>query len=378
MVAEDYLSALEKKYCWVHPHTLLKFEVQVAEHCNLNCKNCSHYAPLAERSFLDIARYQKDCVRLSELFGAEMEQIRLVGGEPLLHPQLIDIMRITRKSFSFGRIRLVTNGVLLPNMDEEFWRACQVYNIEIAPTKYPVNFDYALWERYARSKGVSYKLYNNGEESKRMRRNLIGVQGRQYVERNYYHCVWANRCLTLRNGRLYGCEVPAHAYHLKKYFDLNIPLSERNSVDIYQVNSADELMTSINRPIPFCRFCNLNSQEFEEDWGPSRRDRYEWIDFEWTPDDIQYLKDANAVYLYGTGAYGLKAAQRLKQYGVEVCILRERSSAEYIQGFSSIEMSNLKLGNEKNICLIAISAPQTVEPILAQCGFNYIIPLYWV
>ena len=42
-------------------------EVNLADHCNLNCQCCDHFSPLAKPTFLDYDQYVKDLQRLSEL-----------------------------------------------------------------------------------------------------------------------------------------------------------------------------------------------------------------------------------------------------------------------------------------------------------------------
>lgn len=54
------------------PKAMLDYEVQLVEHCNLNCKYCAHFCPVAPESFLDVNEYEKDCKRLSELFDKEV------------------------------------------------------------------------------------------------------------------------------------------------------------------------------------------------------------------------------------------------------------------------------------------------------------------
>jgi ABC-2 type transport system ATP-binding protein len=77
----------------------LRFEVHVTEHCNLNCKSCGHMSPLAKAEFLDLGTYSKDVERLSYLCGGKVELVDLMGGEPLLHPQLSEIASVTREFF---------------------------------------------------------------------------------------------------------------------------------------------------------------------------------------------------------------------------------------------------------------------------------------
>ena len=44
-------------------------EISLAEHCNLNCYGCDHFAPLAKPEFADLEESRRDLTRLAELFG---------------------------------------------------------------------------------------------------------------------------------------------------------------------------------------------------------------------------------------------------------------------------------------------------------------------
>ena len=98
----------------------LKFEMHVTEHCNLNCKYCNHFSPLAPEEYLSLEEYERDLARLAFLFDGEMQQIKLLGGEPLLHPHIKDFLTLTRQYFPNGIIKILTNGTLLLNMKDDF------------------------------------------------------------------------------------------------------------------------------------------------------------------------------------------------------------------------------------------------------------------
>ena len=49
-------------------------------------------APLAEKKFLNLEIYENDLKRLSELSGGIMHHINILGGEPLLHPEIKKII----------------------------------------------------------------------------------------------------------------------------------------------------------------------------------------------------------------------------------------------------------------------------------------------
>lgn len=362
----------------MHPHTLLRFEVQVAEHCNLNCRDCLHFSPLAEKEFLDIDEYQRDCAQLSKLFDAEAEYIYLVGGEPLLHPNLIEIMRITREAFSYGRIAIITNGILLPSLGESFWTACKEYRIEILPTKYPISLDYSGIEEQIKQKDVMCHPF--ADAMPYMLRTPLSLKGDQPVEETFYSCNHSNNCVTLRHGKLYTCEIAAHAHHLKKYFNLDISLSQRNGVDIYTVQSAEELMEKLTRPIPFCRYCRLDNRDFWENWSVSQKDRYEWIQFEWSEEDIRYLRNAADVYVYGAGAFGRQTVSRLLEHGINVKAIlvnsRENTPIALLD-VPIVETSTVKIVAKDSVCLLAAgSTDQTkLERTLRKKGCGEVVLL---
>ena len=364
---------IEGKFFQLHPHAMLRFVVHVVEHCNLHCKGCGHFSPLAEEEYLDIEEYRKDCRRLSELFGGEAEKIDLIGGEPLLHPELPEIMRITREAFPVGKISILTNGVLFPSMEEEFWSSCRENRIHIVPTKYPIRVDYEKWQEYAQERGITYRL--DGTSSK-MSRLQLNLKGDSPVERTFYHCSQPNECIALRHGKLYTCVVAAYADHFKKYFHKDIHLSERDGVDIYAVENAEELMKKMTEPIPFCRYCSEDLFHYWEEWAPSRKNIYDWAAFTWNEEDIQYLKAAPAVYVYGAGSWGV--VSRLRENGVAVqAVLTAHleESPQTVAGVPVVGVTNLGEINPESVCLIAENDSAKIEPerIADRLGFEWVL-----
>ena len=126
----------------ITPRPSLFLDIEVTEHCNLNCKSCGSFAPLADEEYVDINELASDLKRLSELSAGEVHHINILCGEPLLHPEITKIIEIVRHYFPYGNIYLVTNGVLLNRMDESFWQQCKQSNIVIEPTQYPIKINY--------------------------------------------------------------------------------------------------------------------------------------------------------------------------------------------------------------------------------------------
>jgi ABC-2 type transport system ATP-binding protein len=59
-----------------------------------------HFSQLCnDESFLNIESFENDCQRLAELSGGIFADIRILGGEPLLHPDVNQILKTVRSFF---------------------------------------------------------------------------------------------------------------------------------------------------------------------------------------------------------------------------------------------------------------------------------------
>jgi molybdenum cofactor biosynthesis enzyme MoaA len=88
----------------------LSINVHLTDHCNLNCKSCEHFSSIADKKFIDLEKYEKDLARLKEISRGEISLIRLLGGEPLLFPGIIDAIKLTRKYFPASAVNNTTGG----------------------------------------------------------------------------------------------------------------------------------------------------------------------------------------------------------------------------------------------------------------------------
>lgn len=266
------------------PKPMLQFSVHLTEHCNANCKSCAHFCPVAQDGFADIVQFEKDMNRLSELANGEMRYIDLLGGEPLLNPQLSDFINIARRAFPTGALRIITNGLLLAKMNDEFWSACEKFVDNIVISKYYKNVDYDSLVELAKSKGVDcyYIDYTNvGFWS-----NETDSKGLNDPVYSFNHCIQANNCHFLQNGKLYTCVKPATIHHFNKYFSANFKVSEKDGIDIYKAKSIDEILEYLAKPIPFCRYCNIDRVVVSNIVGKSSKK----CASEWLLEDDKFLQ----------------------------------------------------------------------------------------
>lgn len=261
------------------PVKYLRFEIPLAEHCNLNCKWCAHFSSVAEESYLSMEQLKKDLKRLSYLLSGKSGIIYLLGGEPLLSKNIIECMELAREYFHESRIVLLTNGILLAHMEDEFWASCKGNNIVLQITKYPINIDYDGLVKKIESKGIECDFFRLSDEECLMNRLPMDLSGGKDAYDSFTHCYMANRCVSLKNKRLYTCPVIANIEHFNKYFHQKLDVCEGDYIDIYKVKSANEIFEALATPVPFCRYCDVQARTKGHRWEVSKKTIDEWVTY---------------------------------------------------------------------------------------------------
>jgi MoaA/NifB/PqqE/SkfB family radical SAM enzyme len=262
----------------VKHNDVFNFEVHVTDHCNLNCAGCGHFSPLVKEGFLNPAGFEKDCLRLSALTQGRVGSFSLMGGEPLLHPDIIDIITLTRKYFAKGNVRIITNGIALANQSDTFWLACKKNNINIVITRYPITLPFEKIERLAVPFNVTWNYFGGAEAPEKSFVKIpLEPSGKQSGGDNYKACPLANRGLHLREGKIYNCATSAYIDFFNAYFNWNIPVTESDYRDIYKIKGAREIFDFLRQPVPFCRYCGVEHTVTAIPWTVSKKEISEWI-----------------------------------------------------------------------------------------------------
>lgn len=104
--------------------TIPHLETDITTACQLSCVACNHAVPMWREHGVwksDPAQVERDLNHLSTIVHAHAWGA--LGGEPLLHPELIPILKIARKSRVSDIVEVWTNGLLLPRMSRDFWQS---------------------------------------------------------------------------------------------------------------------------------------------------------------------------------------------------------------------------------------------------------------
>jgi Radical SAM superfamily len=174
-------------------------EVDIVEHCNLACRSCSHLSPVLPRREASAEEVHRDLSRLWRHY--EAGWVALLGGEPLLHRDLIEVIRAAKDATS-ARVSVVTNGLLLPRMPAAFWEAVDGVQVCLYPGKELAPAEVRDCRRRAREHAVPMVVTR--VDRFRESYSETGTGDAALVERIYAACTLRHGH-TIAAGHFYKC-----------------------------------------------------------------------------------------------------------------------------------------------------------------------------
>jgi len=251
-------------------------ELHVADACNLRCKGCSHFSNLiAGARNPSLQEYEESLKLLSEKFYS-IDKLRLLGGEPLLNPELPQYVRIARKFFPLSDIRVVTNGLLVTSVSDELIDAMRenagsfdISRYQPTSEKLPEIIGFLDRNRV---------MYHIGEPIETFWVRLCRGE-MDYQEVFYHGCHNGHRgdlCRFLRGGRLYVCPFVPMLYEVKEYFGFDISEEEfqENGVDLADKDGW-EILSRLYEPFTLCRYCADHQRTIP--WSVGKASPEDWI-----------------------------------------------------------------------------------------------------
>lgn len=178
-------------------------EINAAFSCNLSCRACCHLSPVTSRVFADPLAVKRDLSILATAY--ECGFVKILGGEPLLHPDLLGLMTAIRESGITSRIAVCTNGVLLDRMNDAFWSRVDEVEISVYPGHEPSKKVLETAVDFSRTFNV--RLYASITSHFRESYSELGTSDRDLVETIFRTCkpahIW--RCHTVHAGHFFRC-----------------------------------------------------------------------------------------------------------------------------------------------------------------------------
>ena len=251
---------------------LYHFEIHITDHCNLNCKGCGHFSNLCPPTFLELDEFESDMAAVAERL--DVDDIWLLGGEPLLHPRIAEFVRAARRILPDSRISVQTNATLVTRMGEEFWCALAETNTVLLCDLYPIGLPVDEIDALGEKNGVVVEWTGYRDQFFKI---PIDVEGHQDPADSFIRCDGLCNCPVVRHGRIYPCPFAAYADVFAEHFDIaGLEVTDADSMSVHDDRDPREILGFLLKPIPWCRHCDFDSFEMYP-WGRSHRQLDEWI-----------------------------------------------------------------------------------------------------
>lgn len=245
-------------------------EHHIVNHCNLKCAGCSHFSSIADEWYEEVGDFCADFTELAQKTNKQIRTIRLMGGEPLLHPQVELFLIQTRELFPDSDIQLVTNGLLINKLKDKLVPICNENKIRICISNYKIlDIAKALnGFKFVRVDGKG-QLYN-------ISLDLKASQNKDFA---FNHCdLHLHHWFYFQKGRFYPCCIAGNINIFNKKFDMIDYFSDDElSISIYD-HSEEEIKEFLDKPLELCKYCNtIKRMRTLEPFHTSKGDIFEWI-----------------------------------------------------------------------------------------------------
>jgi hypothetical protein len=230
-------------------------EINAVDHCNLKCTDCDHAAPAMIPNFSDPGVVFRDLSLLSKSYKAGV--LKIIGGEPLLHPDLLSLIRAVRASGICNNIILVTNGTLLHQTGGDIWDALDKVEISVYPeTRKLLDMHMPIIQQNAKKHKV--RLSRDLYDYFRIPVSLVGTNNMSLTQRIFKTCLRARfwGCQSIYEGYFFKCP---QCIYIPRILDQSVACDyKKDGIRItsdsnFQHTLKNYLMSK--EPLNACRYC---------------------------------------------------------------------------------------------------------------------------
>jgi hypothetical protein len=236
-------------------------EIQIVDHCNLKCDNCNHLANIASPWFMSKEEFEFTLQKIKEeLLPHGLKRVMILGGEPLLHPQILEFCMFARETFPVGvDIDLLTNGILLTS---ELSSKLKQF-VAVAATPYP--------EVKVSKQSVHNFMYNRLFFGT----NPVNENGNSPI--SYFDCPrYSMPMLFVRDYKMFVCPFSGCSHIYNETFNKHIPLTKGDYLDIREM-TYEKVVSFVNKgPSSICKYCERDNLTVF--WN--RGDFNQWQDYQ--------------------------------------------------------------------------------------------------
>ncbi len=232
---------------------LKSLEYNVTWTCTNSCASCSHCAPVNPRRDINPVVFSRGLELAAKVI--EAETFTLLGGEPLLHPEILRLLRLAKDAGVSSCVQLTTNGRLLD------------YNLKLLPglldslrvTRYPGQVTDEQWKRWHEFCESNRIQFHGGMNAKFYKPISEYELTPEQTQGSFNACPWKSHCTTIDGYRLYLCPQAL-------FFPVHFPAFTEESDSLNLVDATPESVQAyMNRPNAL-RVCSLCSYSVYAPW----------------------------------------------------------------------------------------------------------------
>ena len=231
----------------------------VTDHCNLKCDGCSMHSPYLDEEFSEFELFKKDLAEVKKYI--YVNEFRFVGGEPTLHPNIIDFFKEAKDSGIAKKIAVCTNGTSIFTLTPDFFSLVDVIYISMYPE---TGINYSKITEYLNSivdqYNFKYVYEDKGSTFIKMHSDIELSQG--FAQHNFMKCqiAWDWGCISFKNGRFFRCGV---SQIKNKFFKQTVQVEpynflEDDSIVIHDQNFNKQTLFDFiqsKKSLKACKFC---------------------------------------------------------------------------------------------------------------------------
>ena len=225
---------------------------------------------------MSIEEFTETVQLLSKKLGHITKRLMILGGEPFLHPQLIDFIKIARQYMPEStHIDVLTNGIVLDKNIDFYSNLAVEQNVGFVVTPYPLNYSNLFRQSYPNIGFMATRLTYQWPQV-----DLSGAQSNSYA-----NCpVYTLPCFIIRDKKIHMCPFSACIHCFSDTFNQSIYPIEQDYLDLNTVDEKQLINFISKGPEHICQFChhsnNNNSYYWHQgvnklqDYNLSRRQLY--------------------------------------------------------------------------------------------------------
>jgi len=241
--------------------TINDLEINLVYGCNLKCEYCTHFCKYTQgiESLDNILSWYRTWNKK-----IMPKKMRLIGGEPFLHPNLKEVILETKRHWPKSKMQMTTNALLIHKVDEAVLGALTETDTHVFVSQHDNNPQFN--EVFFRGVdcltrfGIDYTIYTSYMDWRKTyhldsQRRLLPYTSNP--ERAWQNCQTKNMCSTLFDNKIYKCQ---HITHCLRQRSSGLLGEEWNVVTTYQPLTQDatgqEILLHLNSDVvPACAVC---------------------------------------------------------------------------------------------------------------------------